>query len=93
MGIFILLIHGHCMFLYLFRPSFISFTGFLQLSTYRLYHMLYLGINTTKHFKILKKFLKIIYLFMFGCAGSSLPRRLFASCGAWASQCGVVCGL
>ena len=78
------------MFLYLFRPSCISFTGFLQLSAYRLYHMLYLGINTTKHFKNLKKFFKIIYLFDFGCAGSLLPCRLFSSCGEWASQCGVV---
>ena len=32
-----------------------------------------------------------IYLFIFGCAGSSLVRRLFSSCGKWAllSRCGV----
>ena len=31
------------------------------------------------------------YLFIFGCAGSSLPQGLFSSCGEWLllSSCGV----
>ena len=29
-----------------------------------------------------------MYLFIFGCAGSSLPLRHFSSCGAQASHCG-----
>ena len=27
-------------------------------------------------------------IFIFGCVVSSLPCRLFSSCGAWASHCG-----
>ena len=30
----------------------------------------------------------VIYLFIYGCAGSSMSLRLFSSCGARASHCG-----
>ena len=30
------------------------------------------------------------YLFLFGCAGSSLPRRVFSSCGEWVLLCVMV---
>ena len=34
-----------------------------------------------------------LYFFILGCAGSSLPRRLFSSCGEWGLLFVEVCGL
>ena len=45
----------------------------------------------TLHF--LKKFIQFIYLFIFGCVGSSLLRVAFFSCGKRGLLFVAVCGL
>ena len=72
--------------------NFLGFQRKSHLKTDGLGGVMLSEINQTEKDKycvsFLKKKKKNIYIYIFGCAGSSLLQGLLSGCGAWASHCG-----
>ena len=75
--------HSSALFPFLLKIFFLTFSNFFHLIFPKIFH-------SPPSFKKEVYLSKFIVLFLFDCAGCSLPCRLFSSCREWGLFC--VCG-